>query len=457
MKAAIYLRISLDTTGERLAVDRQRTDCQRIAQQRGWEIVEEYVDNSVSASRRDVNRPAYDCMVADYAAGRFNALICWDLDRLTRQPRQLEDWIDAAEEEGLRLVTANGEADLSTDGGRMYARIKASVARAEVERKGARQRRANRQRAEGGHIGWTRRPFGFDRDRARDSVVVVEEEAELIRAAAARVLAGAPIGALVKEWNAAGITTSTGGTWTTTTLRRVLQNPRLAGRAVYRGQDMGEGAWPAILEPETFARLEETLRDPRRRTAPDTTARKHLLSGLARCGVCEQPLYASPYGSKGRRYMVYRCHAYHITRRMDLVDGVVENTVKATLAHPGIIARLTPNVDVDGLRAEAVELRDRRDALASMLAEGLMSGAAVREQAAKITRRIRALEEAIAAATGDNPAATLAAAPDVAAAWDAADLATKRAVIDTLMAVTLLPAGKGTRFREEHVQMRPRV
>jgi len=74
-------------------------------------------------------------MVRDYDAGLFDAIICYDLDRLTRQPRQLEDWIDRAESNGLALTTANGDADLTTDGGRMYARIKAAVARAEMERK----------------------------------------------------------------------------------------------------------------------------------------------------------------------------------------------------------------------------------------------------------------------------------------------------------------------------------
>lgn len=146
-RAAIYLRVSLDLTGEGLAVERQREDCERIVRERDWSIVETYVDNSISATDKSKARPAYDRTVADYKANRFDALVCWDLDRLTRQPRQLEDWIDAAEERGLRLVTANGEADLSTDGGRMYARIKAAVARAEVERKGARQSSAQQQRA----------------------------------------------------------------------------------------------------------------------------------------------------------------------------------------------------------------------------------------------------------------------------------------------------------------------
>ena len=62
-------------------------------------------------------------MVEGYRAGVFQAIVCYDLDRLTRIPRQLEDWVEAAEFRGLVLVTANGDADLSTDGGRMYARI----------------------------------------------------------------------------------------------------------------------------------------------------------------------------------------------------------------------------------------------------------------------------------------------------------------------------------------------
>jgi hypothetical protein len=113
-KAAIYLRISLDREMDGLAIDRQREQCDALAKYRQWQVVETYVDQSKSATDRTKVRPAYDQMVADYKAGAFDAIICYDLDRLTRQPRQLEDWIDASELRGLALVTANGDADLST-------------------------------------------------------------------------------------------------------------------------------------------------------------------------------------------------------------------------------------------------------------------------------------------------------------------------------------------------------
>lgn len=86
-KAAIYLRISQDREMDGLAIDRQREDCENLAQFRRRDVIETYVDQSKSATDRTAMRPDYDRMVADYLLGRFDAIICYDLDRLTRQPR----------------------------------------------------------------------------------------------------------------------------------------------------------------------------------------------------------------------------------------------------------------------------------------------------------------------------------------------------------------------------------
>lgn len=173
-KAAIYLRISQDREMDGLAIDRQREDCENLARFRRWDVVETYVDQSKSVTDRTAIRPDYDRMVVDYLIERFDAIICYDLDRLTRQ---LEDWIDAADLRGLALVTANGDADLSTDGGRMYARIKAAVARAEMERKSARQSAAQRQCAMQKHAPKGMRPLGYAVDGE-----VISHEAEAVKA-----------------------------------------------------------------------------------------------------------------------------------------------------------------------------------------------------------------------------------------------------------------------------------
>lgn len=68
VRAAIYLRVSLDHSGEGLAVERQREDCLDIVTPRGWDLVEVYAEDPISAFNRSKSRPAYDRMVDDYRA-----------------------------------------------------------------------------------------------------------------------------------------------------------------------------------------------------------------------------------------------------------------------------------------------------------------------------------------------------------------------------------------------------
>lgn len=53
VRAAVYLRVSLDRNMDGLAIDRQRDDCLKIAADRGWQVVEQYVDQSKWDCRRN--------------------------------------------------------------------------------------------------------------------------------------------------------------------------------------------------------------------------------------------------------------------------------------------------------------------------------------------------------------------------------------------------------------------
>ena len=123
LRSAIYTRISQDD-GTALGVQRQEQDCRALAESRGWTVARVFTDNDVSATRAKV-RPAYRDMLAGIEAGEFDALIVYDVDRLTRTPRELEDVIDLADRRGLALASVGGEVDLATPQGRLTARIRA--------------------------------------------------------------------------------------------------------------------------------------------------------------------------------------------------------------------------------------------------------------------------------------------------------------------------------------------
>lgn len=515
-KAAIYLRISLDREMDGLAIDRQREQCEALAAYRQWEVVETYVDQSKSATDRTKVRPAYDRMVADYNAGRFTAIICFDLDRLTRQPRQLEDWIDASELRGLALVTANGDADLSTDGGRMYARIKAAVARAEMERKGARQSAAQLQRAKQGRAPKGMRPLGYTVNGD-----VIPDEAEAVRAiyrlftrsdhpeslrSLARGLSGTehipgltsrPKHSHVVSVERAQRRIAEGkepravqpdGEWSPSTVLGILRNPRYAQMSTYtpkkaqadggrrrswRAQilrdDAGEpirGQWDAIIDDETWWRAQSILDDAERVTnTSGSTKRKRLGSGLYRCGICGAKVTGAPRG--------YRC-SKHIQR-----DDQGKVTVTSLM-------RSGADIDafVTGLIAERLRQPDALRKEVSTGADLASSGidAAISEQRARILRaqrdydeeviegrdlkRIRdAAEARIALLEADRllhgQAAGLApvlGADDPAQAFLAASLEVRRQVVDVLATVTLLPQPRGRKaFNPDSVALDWRV
>lgn len=430
-RAALYLRISLDSTGEGLAVERQRKLCGDIVKHRGWQVAGEYVDNSISASDSRKKRPGYDRLVRDYEAGAFDAIVCYDLDRLTRQPRQLEDWIEAAERRDLALVTANGEADLTTDGGRMYARIKLAVARGEVERKSKRQQDAAKQRSELG-----KPPLGVRLTGYTPKGELVPDEAKIVERIFETFLELRNLRAVARSLNDDGIETRRGKPWHPSTVQTILRNPRYAGRAVYRGEVTGQrGAWVPIVSDEDYEAVQAILDNPDRVSNTGSTARKHLGSGLYLCAVCGEPVSAW----SGARY---RCRSgAHVNRAQGPVDTYVRAVIAARLS---VVADLlTPTTKAEAKIVEAVgRARERLARNDEDYDEGYIDGPRYKAARDRGERDLRDAQAALAAAQANVELSALAGAPDPGQAFLGAPLMVQRAVVATLAVVKL---SKGTR------------
>ncbi len=453
-QSAVYVRQSEDKTGHEAAVHRQEADCRLMAQAKGWASPVLYADNSISATSGKT-RPAFEKLLDDVERGTITGIVVWHLDRLTRSMKDLSRIIEAGQKHRVNISCVHGVSlDLGDPTGVAVAQILTAIAGMETGHKGARQRAANKQRAEAGEAFWSRRPFGYD--RTPDGIVfTVENEAAAIRDAAELVLGGATLTSVAAKWNAAGLTTTTKqrGRWGVTQVRRLLMNPRYAGKRLYNGEEMAAGNWESILDAETSRRLEELLTDPRRRTAPDDLNSKYLLSGIAICGKCGAKMFAAPVPAKGGgKRMVYRCFGgYCMQRSLEDVDGLVEGLIIGRLSRPDAAELFTNGGATAELKKRATDLRDRRDNLAALLADGLLSPAAVREQSGKLTKALAEVESAISLSEGLNPAAGIVGADDVGKAWAATPLAARRQIIRALLTVQLLPAGKGRGFSEEQV------
>lgn len=448
-----YVRISRDRVGAGLGVDRQRHDVEQLAEQLGTTIAEWYSDNDLSAySGRP--RPEYRRLLGDMEAGRVRSVLCWHTDRLHRSPTELEEWIAVAEPRGIAVHTVKaGLLDLSTPSGRMTARITGAVARHESEHRGERVRSKREQLARGGQFLGGARAFGY----ASDGVTVIPAEAEAVADGTRRVIRGESLRAVARDWNTRGLTTPRAGKpWTPSGVREALIRDRNAGKLVHRGRVVGDASWPAIVSEDEHRAVVAVLSSPERRNSPGNQPR-WLGSGLYLCGQCGAGMRV---GTSGQAWApAYRCLAKrvkgddgrtirHPVRGAEAVDELISGLLVERLSRPDAAEVFAPapppDADVAGLRAELDRLTAEREALAERFADGRitlkmldLANDTARERQAAVEAELGRSQAA------PSPAYELASADDVRAAWAAADLDVRRAVLVDLMQVTILPVRPG--------------
>jgi DNA invertase Pin-like site-specific DNA recombinase len=149
-RVGIYLRVSTaDQT-----VENQRQDLLRVAQQRGWEIVEEYIDHGISGAKGRDKRPAFDRLAKAAAHGKLDMVAAWSIDRLGRNLVHLVQFTEELRQQGVDLYLHQQQVDTSSAAGRAFLQVAGVFAEFErsviVERINAGLARAKSQ---GKHLG----------------------------------------------------------------------------------------------------------------------------------------------------------------------------------------------------------------------------------------------------------------------------------------------------------------
>ncbi|MFP3464584.1 recombinase family protein [Leifsonia sp. SIMBA_070] len=447
--AAIYARISSDQAGDGLGVQRQLEDCRNLAIDRGWVIADEYVDNDVSAYAAKP-RPNYERMMVDIADHRIDAVLVYHLDRLTRRPVELEQFIDVCTAASVDVTTVTGDIGLGNDNGLMVARITSAMAAAESGRKSARLRRKMLQNAEMGKPnGGGGRPFGYEADK----LTIRESEAIVIRDLVSRYIAGESMNSLGRWINKQPIATvGRSKTWNVQTLRGILLGGRIAGIRYHRGEPIGPAMWPPIITPEQHDRVLAVLAG---KNAPSMASpRRYLLSGMLRCGKCGSKLYSS--SNRGiRRYICTPVPGKDGCGQLSInslqIEQWIAGVVLARLESPGMEAFLASRASgEERYSAEVADLAKAQEVLtqlAEMLGAGELSRAdysAARKVADQ--RRLDAVLR-LDQATGTNALTEFESSRvALARSWDQLNLERQHAIVRSVLRYAVIqPRPRGIR------------
>ena len=295
-RAAIYARVSDKSQAEddKTSISEQLGDMEAYCAERGYAITACCQEVGRGWSKQ---RPEFQRMLADARAGRFDTIVCWKSDRLSRGMYPAAALMEVVEAQRIGLEAVMDAIDMKTFG------LMAAIGKIELDNFRERASMGKRGMAKQGRIPVHNVPYGYRvNDDGRPEIV--EHEAEVVRRVY-RMCVEEDMGAslIARRLDAEGVPMAKAGRhWYDGTIHRLLSNETYKGtwwygRARYvsiedgiRVHEQPEEEWigvpfPPIVDEETWERA-HALRRRRYTKAKRNTKVFYLLQHLYRCNEC---------------------------------------------------------------------------------------------------------------------------------------------------------------------------
>ena len=341
--AVIYARYSSHSQRD-ASIEQQVAACRRFAQESGLQVVEIYADHAMTGTND--NRPEFQRMLRESAAGGFAYVIVYTLDRFSRDRYDSAVHKHTLKSHGVRVLSAMEQLRDDPTGVLMESVLEglAEYYSKELAQKIRRGMMSNAEKC----MVLSNLPLGY-RKGADGRFEVDEAEAAIVREIFTRVAAGDVFADIFRCLNERGIRTKRGAAWNRSSLCSLLHNEKYIGVYEY-GDYRNEQGIPPIIDRALFARVQEVCREkPNARGNPMKRRREggtYLLTGKLYCGECKGPMIGvSGTGRNGEPHYYYvcknrrekkSCHKRHVSR--DFAEDLVAAELYRFIAQPDVRA-----------------------------------------------------------------------------------------------------------------------
>ena len=303
MRAAIYARVSTPAQGEedKASIPEQIARIEKHCQEKNYSISEKYIDIGYSGAKS--KRPEFQRMLNDAKKGKFDAIVCWKTDRISRGMYPAAALMETIEPLGIKLEAVEEHLDIN------YFALLAVVGKIELDNMKARSRMGQEARAKKG-LTLGSHPYGYTYNKETGLLEINGEEGSVVRWIFDLYVKGSSIRQITGKLNDLGIPTPIPSKygWLTSRVAIILSRSAYCGEAYYN-QTRGSGKrhfkpkeeWipipcPAIISRETFEAVQVRKKDNRRflrKTSKHTFLLKHLLY----CSECGMRFYGTTLGA----------------------------------------------------------------------------------------------------------------------------------------------------------------
>lgn len=321
---AIYTRKSTDENlhGDFTSLDSQAEYCRSFIKSRepeGWKPFEEaYNDPGFSGGNMD--RPGLKKLISDAKQGKFQVVVCYKYDRLSRNTKDFLYILDVFDRCGVAFVSVTQPIDTTSSIGRLMRSILMDFAQFEREMIGERTRDKISAMARKGKWFGGRPILGFDINSETKKLVPNLEEVKQVQEMFETYLRTGSLahtvklldekGIRMKRWLAKNGVEKGGYKLHKVKLDSLLRNPVYIGNIRHNGSQY-KGEHEAIIPEKLFNDvgdlLSRNVNGQFKRPNRDVERHHFLLRGLVRCVHCDYAMTPNFAYSKGHKFFYYKC------------------------------------------------------------------------------------------------------------------------------------------------------
>ena len=405
-KCYIYIRVSTAMQVDGYSLEAQKERLMKFAEFQEMEVVREYCDAGKSG-KSITGRPEFQRMLQDVSEERDGVafILVFKLSRFGRNAADVLNSLQFIQDYGVNLICVEDGIDSSKDSGKLTITVLSAVAEIERENILVQTMEGRKQKAREGKWNGGQAPFGYDLDSRNSTLVVNEEEAEIVRIIYDKfVHTDMGADAICNYLNQRGYTKKKVrghelNYFARGLIMKILDNPVYTGKIAY-GKNVTEkvkgtrdeyrrvktddylladGLHEAIVDEETW----EAAREKRKRTGvkwnkTHSLEHEHILSGLLKCPVCGAGMAGTVRRRKNKKSGEYKDDFYYRCQHRRKIDeehfcdfkpslnqneinAEVEWFIRGMIAderfHEYIGERLQEKVDVSNLEEEREQLK----------------------------------------------------------------------------------------------------
>ncbi len=301
--AVVYARYSSHRQGEQ-SIEGQLAAARDYATANGLTIIREYIDRA--ATGRNDNRNAFQEMLKDTSKNQFGTIILWKIDRFGRNREEIAFNKYRCKKNGVKVVYVAESIPDSPEGVILESVLEgmAEYYSLQLSQNILRGQRASAEKCQstGGN-----RPLGY-LTGADKKFIIDPDTAPTVRLIFDMYAKGSTCTEIINFLNEKGLRTLRGGKFNKNSLRSMLKNEKYIGVYKYKDEIRIENGVPAIVDKDTFYKVQDMLKTNKRAPAHKWSKSDYLLTDKIFCGKCGSKMVGESGTSKtGKKHNYYVC------------------------------------------------------------------------------------------------------------------------------------------------------